>query len=424
MRGAGIPGDDRAGSLVLGPALLLIAAVTFNALLAVVNAHVTPLTPAVVIAAEVLIVGAAHVVVIAHFRASMTPWYALIFVMAVCAVARSIALGEIDIKSLRDVLLIPTFVLLGMTFDRRRLGTVVVAVQAVVVGVLLFEGLSTDGYASLFKIQDYYVNTRGYDQDDFWNRESELYVSATRPDERFFGFVDLHRMSSIFLEPVSLGNYCIIVCGFICARYRALSSGARLFLVLGVLLALIGSDGRLAALSCIAIIAIAAIAPRLPAKSALLYPFAVTGIAFALVSLAGLRAGSDDFPGRIAHTVELLQKYDVEEFLGASSRFLSVAVDSGLAYLVTTQSLFGTMAIVALIFLSSKDDTAEQARYTHAVSLYLAFTMIVSFSLLSVKTAALLWFIHGSLQSGSDRARAALAPLGRARRALARPSGA
>ncbi len=416
--------EDRTALLVLVPAALVVAAVTFNAFLAAVNAHVTGLTPAIVIAAEVLIVAAAHVVVLAHFRAAMAPWYALIVVMVVCAIVRSFGLGEIDIKSLRDVLLIPTFVLLGMTFDRRYLVHVVIVVQALVLAVLLLEGLATDGYSALFKVQDYYVNTRGYSQEDFWNKESDLYVSATRPDERFFGFIDLHRMSSLFLEPVSLGNYCIIVCGFICARYHALGPAARAFLIVGVLMALIGSDGRLAALSCIAIIVVTAVAPRLPANISLAYPFAVTAIAFALVWMAGWRAGSDDFPGRIAHTVELLQKYDVEEFLGISDRFLSVAVDSGLAYLITTQSLFGTMAIMALIILSSREDHAEQTRYTHAISLYLAFTMMVSFSLLTVKTAALLWFIHGSLQGASGLALGARPRAAPARRGGLVPSGA
>src|SRR4051794_24733102 len=148
-----------------------------------------------------------------------------------------------------------------MTFDARRLDRLVMGIHAVVLVVLLFEALDTPGYASLFRVQDYYINTRGYVAEDFWNQDSELFVSATRPDERLFSFLDLHRLSSVFLEPVSLGNYAIIITAFLCARFGGLSVWARGFLVLGNIVIIIGCDGRLAAMTSVAIIAATAIAP-------------------------------------------------------------------------------------------------------------------------------------------------------------------
>jgi putative polymerase len=78
-------------------------------------------------------------------------------------------------------------------------------------------------------------------------------------------------------------------------------------------------------------------------------------------------------------------------------------MDAGVAYLITTQSLPGLLLLWAYIGWGTREDTPEQVRFTHALSLYLALSMMVSYSFLSIKTAALLWFIQGTLQSASAR---------------------
>ena len=87
------------------------------------------------------------------------------------------------------------------------------------------------------------------------------------------------------------------------------------------------------------------------------------------------------------------------EFLGVSDEFKSKAVDSGIAYLITTQSIFVVVALWATIVLPASNDRPDKTRFTHAVCIYVALNMMVSFALLTIKTAALLWFIYGSLQA-------------------------
>ncbi|WP_146618746.1 polysaccharide biosynthesis protein GumE [Rhodoplanes elegans] len=383
------------------PGLLVIAAVCFNAGLAVVNGNITSLGPALVIAAEMALVLAAHAVALANYRPQMLPWYLLGAALLVVACWRSMALQQFDPKYFRDVLIIPTFVVLGMTFDRRSLNRVVVIVHAVVMITLVFEILATDAYSAVFKVKEYYINTRGYDVQSFWNKNSDLFVNAVRPDSRLFSFLDLHRVSSVFLEPVSLGSYCIVIIAFICARYEELSRTQVLFLVGGTLIAMLGSDSRLAAMSSVLIVAITVMGRRLlPRSVALVYLPVVLAVAFLYVTIGGIPAGSDDFPGRIAHTVHLLSRFSVDEFLGISSDpiLLSESVDSGIGYLVLTQSIFGVALIWGAIVLASANRSSDQVRYVHAVCVYLSLTMIVSFAFLSIKTASLLWFVYGVLQ--------------------------
>ena len=132
--------------------VLLVAAIVFNPLLAIVNAQVTSLSPATVIAFEVLIVACAHLLAFLHFRPRMIPWYGLIALLLAFAMFRSAAVGILDPKYLRDVLLIPTFILLGMTFRRERLPGLIVTIHLLVLAVLVLEGVSPETYADLFNI--------------------------------------------------------------------------------------------------------------------------------------------------------------------------------------------------------------------------------------------------------------------------------
>ena len=329
----------------------------------------------------------------------MRVWWIMFGIILLMFSLISLSRGDLQVKNVRDVLIIPTYILLGLTLPRRYLNATVCIVHALVLLFGLYEAVNTDGYAKLFEVQSYYINTRGYDEDNFWNKQSDLFVSAVRPSDRvFLPFLDLHRLSSVFLEPVSLGNYCTIITSFICARFNQLSRWTRVFLVVGNILVLIGCDGRLAGRSSLIIILAALVAPYTPRGSAIIYLPVVLLAGFVLTDLLDLRAGPDDLPGRIAYTVELLRQYDLEDYFAMSDRFIWVSVDSGVAYIMMTQTVVGFAIIWAFVVLGASEKQADQVRFTHAGIIYLSLAMMVSFSILSIKTAALLWFIQGAFQ--------------------------
>ena len=66
--------------------------------------------------------------------------------------------------------------------------------------------------------------------------------------------------------------------------------------------------------------------------------------------------------------------------------------------MITTQSIFIVIALWLTIALTSAEDRPEKTRIVHAVMIYVAMNMMVSFALLTIKTAALLWFTYGSIQ--------------------------
>jgi putative polymerase len=377
---------------------ILLAALFFNAVLAALNAQIVPLSESLVIACELIVIAAAHAVALWHFKARMAPWYALIAFAAAFAIFRSAAHGTPEVKFFRDLLIIPTFVVLGMTYPRERLPRLLVAIQLIVLAGLLLEVAALDAYAGLLNIKSYYISTRGYTDANFWNSTSNLFVSASRPDDRFFAFVPWHRMSSWFLEPVSLGNYCIIVAAYGSASYRSLSLWQKIVLIGGTVVLIVGCDGRLAFVACLIIAAASLLARLVPRGFIGVIPLLVLILALSAVAFLGLKAGPDDFSGRLAHTAALLKAYGPGELLGVSDVYLSKAVDSGLAYLITTQSVLGLAVLWLCIVLFTEERDRQQFVFKLAVALYLSLSMLVSFSFLSIKTAALLWFILGALQ--------------------------
>jgi putative polymerase len=399
------PSCQTRGARGLGvPALILIAAVCFNAFLAVINAHLFRLTDSIVIAVEVILLLAAHLAALKRYHQDMAAWYLLLGLLIVWCLVRAFATGFIEPKLVRDVAIIPTFILLGMISDPKQLDRTVLIILAIAGAAGAMEAIFPDWYSSAFDIKNYYIQTRNYTNEDFFNKDSTLFVSATRSDGRMFAFLDMPRLSSIFLEPVSLENYCTIMTAYFCTRFRELSAPALSLGMLTVVFLLIGSDGRLATASAALVVAVCVFAPYVPSFCAALY--------LPLILIAGLGVtlimhpdpNSDDFPGRIAYTTDMLQNFTLVDLLGLSDRLLQAAVDSGVAYLIITQSLIGTVVLFLFVIYASAQNTKEQMRFMHALLLYTSLTMMVSASMLTIKTAALAWFIHGALQRSSARA--------------------
>ncbi len=382
-------------------AVILLAAIFFNSGLAYVNGNVTAMRPLLVMICEGAIVFAALLTIAAYFYEDMARWIVLLAFLVFLAALRGLITGEPDVKFLRDVMLIPIFIMLGMASRGASLTQIFLLIHVAVFAVFLIEVAAPDLYNGLFKIQSYYINTRGNSIDDFYDSTSELYISATRPEERFLPIMDGPRTSSVFLEPVSLGNYCSIAVAFVCSVTKRLGWKTSAFVLVSTFAMLVGCDGRLALVTSVLIIGLSMISGRLPrAGAVVILPAAL--VAAALITFLSGAQSNNDFAGRIAHTIGLLQRFDFISWFGVSNEFTEPAVDSGIAYLITTQSLIGVTVIWVAVTTLVSNVTAEQRRFTYAIAIYATLNSLVSYSLVTIKTAALLWFIHGALEGANS----------------------
>jgi putative polymerase len=378
--------------------IVLVSAVLLNPVLAILNGHVLALGGTHVAIAEACVVGAAGLIVFTNAQRAMAPWLLLALVLVTIQLFLVSSNQVFVPKYFRDVLLIPLFICLGMVFSGRDVVRLFCAIQAVVLAFLLLEAFALDVFASIFQVVHYYINTRGFTDEQFWNPDSPLFVSATRPEQRFLlPWLNLHRMSSIFLEPVSLGNYCVISTAFILSLWQRIGARTRAFMVVSTIILLIGSDGRLATGVCAVLLAGAPLFPRLPRWTAVLYLPATLLLAVICVDAFGWSPALDDFEGRTARSVNLLYSLTIPSVFGLDSSAAITALDTGIAYFLITQSLPAVVLVWVSVSFSHSNDTRASAILVHSICIYVALNLLVSYSLFSIKTAAPIWFLYGVL---------------------------
>jgi putative polymerase len=287
--------------------------------------------------------------------------------------------------------------MLGMTYSTHRFTTPFLLLHSIVFVVGVVEIASPSTYAESFRILDYYVSTRDFSANAFWNTESTLFVSATRTGARFFGFVDWHRGSSIFLEPVSLGNYCVIAAIFIIACWGDLSRRARLYLVFSTLFLLVACDGRFAATS-IGMVVVGSLFLRNVSSRWVVFYLPASLIAAAIfVAAFGTGETTDNFVGRVTGTVDALSRVDFLGLMGLTTYIADGSADFGIVYFILSQSAIGVAVTWGMISLLMQGRTPPVRIYMHAIAIFFSLNLLVSSSAFSIKTAAVIWFFYGYL---------------------------
>ena len=166
------------------PGFVLIGAVCFNAILSIINGHFVTLARAHVVLAEVAVYAGALAIILFRADRKMWPWFLLTLFIVLVGLLTSLGSGVLNAKYIRDVLAIPVFIMLGMTYRSKTFLQPFSILHTIVFLVAVLEVVSPDAYGELFRVLNYYVNTRDFTADSFWNTESTLFVSATRPGAR------------------------------------------------------------------------------------------------------------------------------------------------------------------------------------------------------------------------------------------------
>ena len=196
---------------------------------------------------------------------------------------------------------------------------------------------------------------------------------------------------------MSLGNYSIVATVFTLAFWRDMSRAIRIFFIVTTLIILVGSDGRLAAITCIVLLLGCFIFPLLPRYSNVLYLPVLLLLSGIIVTWFGLQNSGDDFSGRLAGSIDFLTSLDITTLLGSHPERSAFGLDSGISYFIITQSVFGPAAIWLFVCLVPRYHDRRSTIFVHSICIYIAFNLLVSYSLFSIKTAALMWFVYGYL---------------------------
>lgn len=388
--------------------LVVSAAVLFNLFLCFANTNVVRIGALHIMIAEGVILASAFLLPLSRTKRTPGRMDALLILLFATWLLLSMLRQSIDLKFFRDVAIIPVFVMLGMACRGGGLHRCLFWLHMIILVVALWEAISVESFVRVFAIADYFQHTRGLATTE-WSTEDGLYLSAIRPESRFlFEGLPIHRLSSVFLEPVSLGNYVVISTIWLTGFWRQIPVAMRAAAVIASLLLLVGSDSRVGTVTCVILLAILPFRRLLFRHAAVLVAPAVIAVLLLVDWLLGFQPGVDNFEGRLAHAVRTFQALRLEDYAGLSLDYIAWAEDAGYAYAIMTQSLLVAAILWASLF--TRRLVTPESRYVHvAVAIYVALNLTVSWSLFSIKTAALLWVLLGRAVRDDLDAAAALA---------------
>ncbi|HSX85252.1 MAG TPA: polysaccharide biosynthesis protein GumE [Cellvibrio sp.] len=384
-------GIDNDQKLITG---ILLAAVGYQALLCMINTFGIHTSVAIVGLTEALIM-LACLPILARRLLRGVMIIALLAGAYFC-VATLIS-GQLNPKTFRDLAIPLCFFWLGCNLGRPELAErALVWVVLMVMLLGLIELLWLDTYTQFFDIFSYYVSTGNLVPITDYVRESRLQLNGTRPEgigrTLLPGLLGSHRVSSVFLEPVSLGNFATMVAAWGLSR-NANDWRKAIFFVGSAVLMIILCDSRFALLLLPLMLGVRLLLRGTALNLALLAPF----VAVTLVLLIGATTTEygDNFMGRIALCGWSLLEFD-------PGLLFAVAVppyfgDMGYAYLIAGFGLPVCLLLWASLWLQPMPDERSR-RFRAFVALYIALILAVSgTSLFAFKTSALLWCLLGCM---------------------------
>ncbi|MGH6951588.1 MAG: hypothetical protein ACREH4_11975, partial [Vitreimonas sp.] len=179
---------------------LVVAASLYTAALCLINTHVMAVSNALVAVCDGAILLAALVLAL---RGGPRWLWILLLALAVNFLALAALSERLELKAVRDPLVLVTFAALGWrygSFARARAAFFIVA--AIVLAVGLLELIAPGLYTEALNVLQFY-NARGMvAAHDLARLDSDFFISGTRAGERMLlPLLGDHRVSSIFLEP-------------------------------------------------------------------------------------------------------------------------------------------------------------------------------------------------------------------------------
>jgi hypothetical protein len=371
-----------------------VASVIYNSVLAIINAHVTPLGFSHVAAAEIMILFVGFmfiaykglgredggVVLLALFTALLSFYISLINQIAF-------------IDYLRNILIIFCFATLGSWSNRATIHSAFMLSLALVMAVLLCEIFALTLYADLFEPGYYFETTRGLKPPE-WDRTG-LFGNALGFEGRLsFGLIG-HRASSLFLEQVSLSNFAGVMMMYTLYFWDDMTRRKRLLLVACIALILLTTASRtMLTFSAVCLLGYF-VFPLLPKLLSLL-TMPLILLAGTMLYVLNPDAKGDNLNGRIVLTMRHVFDMDIYGFLGFYAQQAALFADSGYVYIVYAGTVFAMIAFWLFVSFYPAGQTAAQRRLAQALPIFMFFNLMIGATpVFTAKIAGLLWLLVG-----------------------------
>ena len=378
--------------------LLVLASAMFNIVLCFVKTRGwAPVADPEIVLTE-LVIMAAGLLVIRH----QVPKRVVQFtgLLVVFMIGLKLINPGINLKILPDLGIMYIFYKLGRMASPQQANRLVWLVMAIVLAVGIFELLFTATFGNLFDVWSYYLDKGVIAQGTVNYSGTNLFLSGDRGavSRTFFpGLLGPHRVSSVFLEPVSLGNYAAIMFAW-CISTATGPRWKRNALLALSLLCCVLADGRFGA-GCCAMMLAFRLTPLVRSRMVI---FALPVLILLALTLAGSldeipdtlpAIMSDNFAGRLLFSGRLLDYWHPLQWMALAPSQVYTA-DTGYAYVVNNLGL--PLALLFLGLFAVHIPARREAVLMKAmIVVYIATSLCIGASIFTIKTAALLWFLYG-----------------------------
>jgi putative polymerase len=315
-----------------------------------------------------------------------------------------------NLKVTRDFLIPIVFLVVGRNFaDIKNADRIVFFATGLILLFALFEYFFLDAYLRVFGVLDYYVAKGSLDAlDPSLQWSNGLMLNGVRTAEGggrvLLPFLlEDHRVSSLFLESISLGNFGALVAFWGIIRSRMEGRPYFWSIVAGIILIVLSDNRFNASFLPIGVVFLFA-SPRLTKPVVMVLPF----VAILGLCLIAANAEPQEVPGldggslwdRLVYSGRILLDLDGPNWLGIWP-LPPYTLDAGYAYIISTVGLIGLVACW-LWFTSLTGPSRYFYAFRNTIAAYFAVLLCISQSLFTIKTAALLWFLLGVLSVAKD----------------------
>ncbi len=314
-----------------------------------------------------------------------------------CVAALYLFAPGLDVKMAVDLAIIAGFVACGRRYGDRASARRMLLWLAVITLVMgLYEMFALDSFEHWFHVYDYYVGKGDLDAAHASDTGTLLAENGVRPGDQgrqlMGGLLGLHRAGSIFLEPISAGNFGVI-CALFAVAVRGTASLRAALALIGLAIGVL-ADARFAILSATAIWIFLGTPLWRNRLAVAMLPVAALAL---LMVLGGLSHHEVDNSviGRLTGSGQLLDDWSIWQWLGLSAD-RAVSMDTGYSYVIGNLGLPIAAALWA-VGCMVVPRTGDTGRYFAGATVYVALSLCISASCLSIKTGAALWFILGAL---------------------------
>ena len=382
-----------------GPRLVLVALI-FNMVLCLITTRAgLHMSNTVVIIAELCILSAGLFAIRHRISAQAAQ---ITGVMCVFLVGMKLINPGLDLKIIHDIGIMYIFYELGMMSSMQDGNRVVWWAMSIVITMGLFELLLPNVFVSFFDEWTYYVDKGVIAASTVNYSDTGFFISGQRAGEMSRTFLPSllgpHRVSSVFLEPVSMGNFSVLIFAWcISTRIDRPRTKALLFALAAGCFVL--GDSRFA-FGCWMLMILFRSTPFYRSSFIVfcLPVLAVVGLVIAgsLHAMPGVLPSilQDNFVGRLLFSGRLLNYWEPSQWLALAPSQVYTA-DTGYAYVINNISLPLAVGLL-MIFAFHKPRTPEAVSMKAMISVYMATSLCIGANMFTIKTAALLWFLYGA----------------------------